>query len=101
MIFQGSKKYPGASHFKDELSKEGGSTNAFTSKEETKFYFDTNPDSFYRMLEIFSQLFTGPLLNKESSEKEIHAINSEAMKNINQDNWQQMQLICHLSDKDS
>ena len=46
---------------------------------------------------IFSRIFAEPLFDISLMNKEIDAVNSEHEKNINQDNWRQMQLIKQLS----
>ena len=44
MIFMGSKKYPGENEYEEFISRNGGSTNAFTELEQTCYYFDINLD---------------------------------------------------------
>jgi len=101
MLFQGSKKYPGAGYFMGEVPKYGGSSNAFTATQDTNYHFDCNSDGFFQLLEIWSQFFTEPLLLEESSQKEMNAVNAEANNYLNQDVWKNLQLMAHLSEEDS
>jgi insulysin len=94
---QGSKSYPSPTIFSDHLSSYFGSTNAFTEDQKTVYYFDIAKQGYDQALMIFSRIFAEPLLDLNLMKKEIDAVNSEHEKNINQDNWRQMQLIKHLS----
>jgi hypothetical protein len=40
MLFLGTAKYPGEDAYESYLSAHGGSSNAFTSDEQTNYYFD-------------------------------------------------------------
>jgi len=63
MLFLGSKKYPSTSHFKQQLSKSGGKSNAFTSDEFTTYYFNVLNSNLEEMLEIWSRFFIDPLFD--------------------------------------
>jgi insulysin len=43
MIFLGNNKYPGENDFDKFVSKNGGSTNAYTDMEDTNYYFSVAP----------------------------------------------------------
>jgi len=46
MLFLGTTKYPDENDFETYLSKNGGSTNAFTSMEDTNYYFSVAPMNY-------------------------------------------------------
>jgi insulysin len=48
-------------------------------------------------LDRFAQFFISPLLNQNSAEKEINAVDSEHQKNIHNDSWRKYQLTKHIS----
>lgn len=86
----GSKKYPEVNLFKDELSKNNGQRNAYTTGQETTFYFyipnsnnlkDTKnyeeKPAFQNLLTIFGSCFEDPLFKKEELNNEIVAIDNE------------------------
>ncbi len=101
MLFLGSKKYPKENYFQDKLKCNGGNSNAFTSTYETVYYFSVIDKFLTEILDIFSRFFIDPLFNKDSVDREINAINSEHMKNINNDMWITQQIILNLSKKNS
>jgi secreted Zn-dependent insulinase-like peptidase len=49
----GTEKYPVENHYKQFLSKHGGSSNASTSMETTVYKFDVNHAHFEEALDIF------------------------------------------------
>ena len=49
----GTEKYPVENHYKQFLSKHGGSSNASTSMEATVYKFDVNHAHFEEALDIF------------------------------------------------
>jgi insulysin len=50
------------------LSHHGGSSNAFTAKEHTNYFFDVSPDSLYGALDRFAQFFISPLFEASGTE---------------------------------
>lgn len=113
MLFLGTEKYPEAvsllfefryiSHnniwicFQGEylnyLSRHGGSANAGTYPDSTKYYFDITPSKFNNALDRFAQFFISPLYTEELTEKEINAIESEHQKNLQIDTWR-IRMVC-------
>ena len=98
MLFLGSMKYTSESYFSEMLSAYGGSCNAYTSSFETLYYFDVINDNLKEMLDIFSRFFIDPLFDINAVNREINAINSEHMKNINNDMRATAQVLFNLSD---
>ena len=54
MLFMGSKKYPVENHFLKFIEDHAGSSNAYTSDENTNFYFDVAPNHFKETLDMYS-----------------------------------------------
>jgi len=61
MLFMGTEKYPGENDYTQYLASYGGSDNAFTSSEETNYFFDVSSPYFEGALDRFAQFFVKPL----------------------------------------
>jgi insulysin len=96
----GSAKYPGENEYADHLSKFGGLSNAYTSTNQTVYYFETTHPGFEGALDRFAQFFVSPLFNENCVEKEIKAVDSEHQKNLQDDVWRLQQLRRSLSKTD-
>lgn len=97
MIFLGSKSYQRPGEFEEYLSDYFGITNAFTEDEKTTFYYEIGCRGFQKSLLMFSRMFAEPLFDLNFMNKEIEAVNSEAEKNLNQDNWREHQIVRTLA----
>ena len=75
----------------------GGSSNAFTSSENTNYYFDVRHEYLPELLDRFSQFFISPLFTPSATERELQAVHSEHSKNILTDIWRSSQCIKHLA----
>lgn len=93
-LFLGTEKYPGKNEFGEFLSKNSGSTNAYTSIDSTNFHFDISNEEIETGLDMFSQFFISPLFTKELIEKELKAIDSEYKMDIRDDRERVAHLIC-------
>jgi secreted Zn-dependent insulinase-like peptidase len=85
MLFLGTEKYPNAGDYQAFISSHGGSHNAFTSFEDTNYFFDISADSLEPALDQFAQFFVGPLFNAEYVAREVNAVNSEYRARIRDD----------------
>jgi insulysin len=101
MLFMGSEKHPSTSYFGDLVTGSGGDTNAYTTMEETNYTFATNFGSFYECLEAWAQFFLAPLFSADATAKEINAVNSEAVKYLNNDFWRTLEIFRKMSNPDS
>ena len=108
MLFMGSKKYTNESHFEEILKTHGGSCNAYTGAYETVYLFNVLNSSSQKdinilttILDIFSRFFIDPLFDESSVQREINAVNSEHLKNLNNDFWFTRQVIYNLSNENS
>ena len=55
----------------------GGYCNAFTSAEDTNYYFEVNSDHLEPTLDRFSHFFRDPLVTVDAVEREVKAVDSE------------------------
>jgi insulysin len=100
MLFMGSDKYKDEDYYFKKLKEYGGTSNAFTDDDQTVYYFTVLSNNLEEILDIFSRFFIDPLFNINSVSREINAVNSEHLKNFNNDGWILRQLILNLSKKD-
>ena len=101
MLFLGSKKHMKESYFEEMINEMGGSTNAFTGGFETCYYMNMLSKHLDKILSIYSRFFIDPLFDSNSITREINAINSEHLKNINNEYWFVKQIIHNISLKES
>lgn len=92
MSFLGTSKYPEEGEFSAFLSSHGGSSNAYTSSEDTVYYFDINNAYFQESLDRFAQFFIQPTFTESATARELNAIDSEHAKNINNNGFRIYQL---------
>lgn len=88
MLFTGTKLFPNPNSFHHAINSCGGSANAYTTGEQTCFYFEVpslllkNDLNFDQVLSIFSTFFKNPLFDRKHINSEILAINEEHTENI-------------------
>lgn len=92
MLFMGSKKYPIENTFSKFIEDHAGSTNAYTSNENTNYHFEVAKGNFREALDIFAQFFISPTFHESSTDREINAVDSENQKNLQSDPWRIDQL---------
>ncbi|OUS34959.1 peptidase M16 ['Osedax' symbiont bacterium Rs2_46_30_T18] len=85
MLFLGTKKYPQSSDYSAFIQSHGGSQNAFTSGENTNYYFDIKEDALDEALDRFSQFFIAPLFAEKYTERERKAVNAEYQSKLQDD----------------
>ena len=93
MIFMGSEKYDDESAYSNHIAENGGYANAFTNLESTNYYFDISYDGLKLALDMMAHNFKSPLLNKDSIEREINAIESEYKMNAVDDSVRMLQIL--------
>jgi nardilysin len=74
MIFMGSAKYPSENEYDKYIKQCGGSDNADTNYEETSFYFEVAEKYLDGALDRFANLFTEPLMQKDTMNREREAV---------------------------
>lgn len=77
MIFLGSTKFPSENEFLNHITKFGGSLNACTYAEETKYHFSVYDDHLESSMKRLVSLIKEPLLEKISMIRERNVIESE------------------------
>eukprot|EP01125_Pyxidicula_operculata_P014818 TRINITY_DN4988_c0_g1_i1.p1 TRINITY_DN4988_c0_g1~~TRINITY_DN4988_c0_g1_i1.p1 ORF type:complete len:953 (-),score=186.42 TRINITY_DN4988_c0_g1_i1:40-2898(-) len=92
MLFLGTEKYPEENTYSEYLNEHGGSSNAYTSKENTNYYFDVAYTHLEGALDRFAQFFISPLFTQDCTDREMKAVHSEHCKNLQNDTWRTMQL---------
>lgn len=95
MLFMGTTKYPEENCYSSFLSSHGGFSNAYTSQEDTVYYFDVLNDHFEQALDIFSAFFWCPTFAESSTYREMEAVDNENTKNLQSDMWRNFQLLKH------
>ncbi|GAA5854680.1 hypothetical protein JCM5353_000824 [Sporobolomyces roseus] len=85
MLFLGTEKFPDEAEYKTYLSRNSGSSNAYTSMEETNYHFDVSPAALPGALARHSQFFTSPLFEPSCTERELNAVDSEFRRNLQLD----------------
>lgn len=85
MLFLGTEKYPSSKAYGDYLNANGGTFNAFTSAEQTNYFFSVNTNAIDGALDRFSQFFIAPLFSETYVNREMHAVDSEHAKNQSSD----------------
>ena len=93
MLFMGTKKFPRESEFSQFVSENGGYDNAYTSSENTNYYFKVNFNQLRPTLDRFLQFFVSPLFLSNATSREMHAVDSEYRKDIPQDPWRFWELL--------
>ncbi|CAG7816471.1 unnamed protein product [Allacma fusca] len=99
MLFLGTKKYPVENDYSKFLAENGGSSNAYTARDHTNYYFDVAPEALESTLDRFAQFFISPLFTESATEREINAVHSEHEKNIPVDAWRSHQLELSTANK--
>ena len=82
-----TEKYPVENAYSSFLNSHGGSSNAYTSQENTVYYFDVQNDHFEDALDLFASFFICPLFTESSTSREIQAVDNENTKNLQVDPW--------------
>jgi hypothetical protein len=80
MLFLGNERFPEPGDLERFLSAHGGASNALTTGEDTRYYFDVADDALRPALERFAALFATPLFDPDALARELGAIDSEHAK---------------------
>lgn len=96
MLFMGTKKHPKEDYYSTFIGRHGGYDNAYTHLEETVYYFNIQSEHFEHALDAFSRYFIDPLLSESSINREMNAVHSEHVKNINNDAWREMAIMSEI-----
>ncbi len=96
MLFLGTDKYPEAGEYQAYISEHGGQHNAYTSLEQTNYFF--NVDSAYLLdtLDRFAQFFVAPRFDAKYVDRERHAVDSEYQLKIKDDSRREWDVLSEL-----
>jgi len=93
MLFNGTKKYPDEKQFTEFVSKNSGSYNAFTTHNQTCYYYTISEDGLFESMDMFCDFFVSPLIKNDCVKREMNAVDSEHKKNVGDDNWRSHELL--------
>lgn len=97
MLFLGTLKYPKESEYQKFIADHGGTTNAFTDSRSTNYVFTVSHKNFNEALDRFASFFKEPMFNLSGLSRELHAINQEYSKNIEQDPIRQLYVLKEIA----
>ncbi|MBM3198432.1 MAG: hypothetical protein FJZ58_04160 [Chlamydiae bacterium] len=97
MLFMGSKAYPEESEYMEFIRDNGGTVNAFTAPDRTVYLFSVNNDAFLGALDRFSHFFIDPLFSPSCLQRELHAVDQEHAKNVENDAWREHMVLKETS----
>jgi len=87
MLFMGTKTYPDESEYLQYIHDHGGEVNAYTAPHHTVYGFAVGHHGFFGSLQRFSRFFIDPLFASSCIDRELHAVDQEHGKNIENDAW--------------
>ncbi len=85
LLFMGSETYPEENSYEKQVWDNGGILNAYTAPDRTVYIFSVNNDAFVTTLDMFSHMFIDPLFNPSGIVRELHAVDQEHDKSIEND----------------
>jgi len=100
MLFMGTETYPDENDYSAFLNAHSGGSNAYTTEENTVYYFTVANDSLKPAMDRFSAFFWCPLFTEDSTDREITAVDNENTKNLQTDAWRNMQLMKSMARAD-
>ncbi|WP_020208613.1 insulinase family protein [Gilvimarinus chinensis] len=77
MLFLGTEKYPEPNSFQTFVQQNAGFSNAYTASTHTNYFFQIGEGAFDEALDRYSDYFKAPTFDRQYSDKERHAVNSE------------------------
>ena len=77
MLFLGTEQYPEADEYQTFISEHGGAHNAYTSFENTNYFFDIDAEHLQSALDRFAPFFTYPTFDADYVDRERNAVESE------------------------
>ncbi|MCK9468676.1 MAG: insulinase family protein [Porticoccaceae bacterium] len=97
MLFLGTDRYPEPGEYQAFISEHGGSHNAYTSLEETNYFFEVDAPHLEAALDRFSRFFVAPLFNPEFVERERNAVESEYRLRLKDDGRREWDVLRELA----
>lgn len=100
VLFMGTETYPEENDYTRHITESAGIYNAYTSTDRTVYMFAVNHGGFEGALDRLAHFFIDPLLCTSSIERELHAVDQEHAKNLENDNWRQWMVLKEISNPD-
>jgi len=100
LLFMGNEEQPDENYFHNLINENNGITNAFTSNQQTSYFYNINNNKFYESMNVFSHFFIDPLFTPSAIEREVEAVNSEHDKNLQNDNWRLISILKNESENE-
>lgn len=85
MLFLGTEKYPDAAEYERYITEHGGSRNAYTSFENTNYFFDIDAGHLDEALDRFAQFFIAPKFDAVYVDREKNAVEAEYQMGLKSD----------------
>mmetsp|Transcript_126986 Transcript_126986/g.283017 ORF Transcript_126986/g.283017 Transcript_126986/m.283017 type:complete len:832 (-) Transcript_126986:4-2499(-) len=101
MLFLGTKSFPEPSGYDNFVNKHSGYLNAYTAPEATVYFTELSQAAAAEGLARFADFFRAPLFTDAFVEKEVHAIDSEHAKNVQDPAWRLQDLMYSLANPKS
>ncbi len=100
MLFMGTAAYPKENEYMQYINDNGGKPNAYTAPDRTVYIFSINNEAFKGAFDRFSHFFVDPLFNPSSIGRELHAVDQEHAKNIENDSWRAYMILKETGNPD-
>ena len=100
MLFLGTEKYPDAAEYGRFISEHGGSRNAYTSFENTNYFFDVNSADLPVALDRFAQFFIAPRFDAQYVEREKNAVEAEYQMGLKSDSRRELDVLQEVFNQD-
>lgn len=97
LLFMGTKTYPKEAEYTQFIRDHGGLENAFTTTDKTVYMFSIHNEAYREALDRFSHFFIDPLFSTSCISRELHAVDQEHAKNIEDDGWRQWMVLKETS----
>lgn len=85
MLFLGTEKYPDPAAYEEFITAHGGNRNAYTSFENTNYFFDIDAPYLGEALDRFAQFFVAPQFDGAYVEREKNAVEAEYQMGLKSD----------------
>ncbi len=85
MLFLGTDKYPDPAEYEEYITEHGGTRNAYTSFENTNYFFDVNAEYLPEALDRFAQFFIAPRFDGAYVDREKNAVEAEYQMGLKSD----------------
>eukprot|EP00927_Polykrikos_kofoidii_P037200 TRINITY_DN3136_c1_g5_i1.p1 TRINITY_DN3136_c1_g5~~TRINITY_DN3136_c1_g5_i1.p1 ORF type:complete len:1317 (-),score=194.57 TRINITY_DN3136_c1_g5_i1:99-4049(-) len=101
MLFLGTRNFPAADGFDKFVRLNGGAANAWTDTELSVYYGHFKAAMLFEGIDRLADFMRAPLFNRALVDKEVNAINSEFLKNVQDPAHRVSEVLSHLANHDS